>query len=348
VLASARFAFVPAFSSETYLPLDVVDRITDLRVNDPHRMLIAASRREQRETLTRDGKLNILAADHPARGVVRVGDETIAMANRHDYLARIVRVLVGNAVDGVMATMDVLQDLLLLHELVRESGGPAFLDDKVLLASLNRGGLAGTAWELDDPITGADAETCKRYRLDGAKLLLRIADDDPCSLKTMSACSAAITRMNAVHLPTFLEPLPVRRDQSGYKVIREAPALARIAGIASALGDSSHLLWLKLPYTERYETVARATTLPILLLGGESVGDPRPLLDEIVRGLRAGSTVRGALVGRNVLYPGADDPFAVANAVDGIVHRGWDTDAATAALEEQRGKDMDAITRWLG
>lgn len=323
-----------------------MSRITDLRVGDPRHVEAAAARRRRRDSLTGDGRLNLLAADHPARRVTAVGSDPLAMADRHDYLARIVRILLGGSVDGVMATMDLIEDLLLLGELLRDSGGPAFLDRKLLIVSLNRGGLAGTTWELDDPLTGADAETVRRFGLDGGKLLLRIADDDPGSLKTMVACAEAISRMNELGLPTFLEPLPVERGAKGLKVLKEAGALARAAGVASALGSSSRHLWLKLPYCDGYERVARATTLPILLLGGESAGDPRPFLGAVASALAAGSAVRGALVGRNVLYPGERDPLVVARAVDGIIHRGWSAEQAVESLETE-SPDRDAVTRWL-
>jgi DhnA family fructose-bisphosphate aldolase class Ia len=89
--------------------------------------------------------------------------------------------------------------------------------------------------------------------------------------------------------------------------------------------------------------VARATTLPILLLGGEPVGDVRPFLRELSAGLKAGPNVRGALVGRNVLFPGDGDPFAAAEAAGGIVHRGWTLDQALDAWETAAGRDAD----WL-
>ena len=113
----------------------------------------------------------------------------------------------------------------------------------------------------------------------------------------------------------FLEPLPVAKADSGWAVQKDRESLARIAGVASALGDSSRYLWLKLPYCEGYETVARSTSLPILLLGGESAGNPAPFLNELASALNAGPNVRGALVGRNVLYPGDEDPLAMAGAV---------------------------------
>jgi DhnA family fructose-bisphosphate aldolase class Ia len=147
-----------------------------------------------------------------------------------------------------------------------------------------------------------------------------------------------------MRLPVFLEPLPVARGKKGWSVVKTREALASIVGVASALGDSSRYLWLKLPYCEGYETVARATTLPILVLGGESAGDPSHFLNELASGLAAGSNVRGALVGRNMLYPGDEDPLAVAEAVGGIVHDGWTLDQALDSLAANRGRDMDVLS----
>lgn len=314
-----------AFRANDFLSAALLTRLTDIRVQDPEYAFRAATSRERRTSLTLDGKLNILAADHPARRVTGVGGNPLGMADRHDYLARIVRVLMGSAVDGVMATMDIIEDLLILNDL---SGHESFLKEKLLIASLNRGGLAGSRWEMNDPMTGASPAACSSWKLDGAKILMRICDEEADSLKTMVASAGAITELNALGIPTFLEPLPVVKSEKGYKVVKNAEALAKIVGVASALGDSSRLLWLKLPYCENYAVVARATTLPILLLGGESVGDPTAFLREVAAGMSASANVRGALVGRNVLYPGDDDPLVVAEAVGGIVHQGWSIEQA--------------------
>ena len=308
-------------------------RLTEIRVHDPEYGLRVAQSRERRVALTNDGKLNILAADHPARRVTGIGGNSLGMADRHDYLARIVRVLMGGGVDGVMATMDVIEDLLILHDL---SGPDGFLKEKLLIASLNRGGLAGSTWEMNDPMTGASPATCAAWKLDGAKILMRVCDDEADSLRTIVASASAITETNALHIPMFLEPLPVVKTDKGYKVVKTAEALAKIVGVASAIGDSSRYLWLKLPYCEDYEIVARATTLPILLLGGESAGDPTAFLREVSAGMAAGSNVRGALVGRNVLYPGDDDPLAVAEAVGRIIHQGWTVEQAMRSTLDRR------------
>ena len=117
--------------------------------------------------------------------------------------------------------------------------------------------------------------------------------------------------------------------------------------MASALGDGSRYMWLMLPHCEGYETVARATTLPILLLGGESAGDPAPFLRQLGSAMAAGPNVRGALVGRNVLYPGDEDPLAMAEAAGGIVHHGWTVEQALESMAAARGTGMDRLSRWL-
>lgn len=317
-----------SFEAKQFLPTTVLARLTDARVNDPETAWRVAQTRARRTQLTTDGRLNILAADHPARRVTSIGNDPLALTDRHEYLARIVRVLQCPHVDGVMATMDILEDLLVLDELLRQASQPVLLDGKLLIASFNRGGLAGVSWEMDDPLTGANAQTCLDWNLDGAKLLLRLCDDEPASLNTLMASAQAINETNALRLPMFLEPLPVVKTDTGYKVVKTAEALAKIVGVASALGDSSRYLWLKLPYCDSYEMVTRATTLPILLLGGEAVGAATPLLRELAAGLAAGANVRGALVGRNVLYPGAVDPLVVATAVGGIIHQHWPVETA--------------------
>ena len=335
------------FLSKDYFPDSLMARLTETRVSDPEFAWRAARMRARRERIAPSGKLNILAADHPARNVTKVGSDPLAMADRRDYLARIVRVRASERVDGIMATMDILEDLIAIDGFLRAAGAPLLLDGRVLIASLNRGGLAGSSWELDDPVTGASPATCREWRLDGAKLLLRVDEREPASLKTLMACAQAINESNARGLPMFLEPLPVTRTDKGYVVVKTAEALARLAGVASALGDSSRNLWLKLPHCEGYETVARATTLPILLLGGESAGDPAPFLRQLGAALAAGPNVRGALVGRNVLYPGDEDPLAMAEAAGGIVHEAWPVAQALDSMAANRGRDLDRLSRWF-
>lgn len=287
------------------------ETITDIRVNDPTRVLRIAENRKRRSRVTgTKRRINIIAADHPARRVVAAGGDPLAMMDRNDFLQRIAAILTADAADGVMATVDVLEELLILHERT------GFLDDKLLIGSMNRGGLQGTAWELDDPITSALPSSCMQLGFDGVKLLLRVCDDDVNSLNTIRYCSEAITVLNEFELPTFLEPLPVRKSDGKFEVIKEPEQLAKLVGVASALGDSSRNLWLKLPHCENFSVVANATTLPIVLLGGEETFSAGQLRD----GLSAGPNVRGTMIGRNVLYPTNGDPVEAARRVHEIVH----------------------------
>lgn len=320
------------FRAEEFLTDDLMAQITRVRVGNPQYTWLRAQARVRPDELSADSRLNILAADHPARRVTKVVDSALGMADRRDYLARIYRVLSAGSVDGLMATMDLIEEVLILDGLLMDRGQESIVDGKHLIASLNRGGLAGVSWELDDPITGPSVETCAEWKLDGVKMLLRVADDERDSLKTLLASAQAINACNAHRIPMYLEPLVVKRGESGWTVVKDAAALAKLVGVASALGDSSRYLWLKLPYAKGFEVVARATTLPILLLGGEAAGDPTPFLEEMHQAMQSGHNVRGALVGRNVLYPGDGDPLRMAEAVGGIVHQGWDVKKALEAL----------------
>jgi len=51
-----------SFDAKEFLPAAVLAKVTDVRVTDPGRSLRAAGKRRRRESLTKDGRLNILAA----------------------------------------------------------------------------------------------------------------------------------------------------------------------------------------------------------------------------------------------------------------------------------------------
>lgn len=335
------------YDSEQFFCRCMKDQITEMRVSRPSIVQAEAMGRKKRHSITRDGKLTILACDHPARRVTSVGDDPFKMANRLQYLGRIVRILAASEFDGVMATTDVIEDLFIANYLVRLGGGPSFLDEKVILGCMNRGGLAGTVFEMDDRMTSFSAESIARLGLDGAKIMFRLEPDSADSLACIDYCAQAITAMNSYGLPTFIEPLPQKKEGGKYKTLKDAKELARIAGVASALGDSSVYTWLKLPYAANYDLVADSTTLPILMLGGEALGEPTPVLREFAEGMKAGANVRGALVGRNMLFPGDDDPMAVAMAVQRIVHDGLSADEAVEYIASVRGQNMDLLHRYV-
>lgn len=336
------------FRTEDFFPRRLFDRITEVRVEDPQIARNEAAERFTRKDLTPNGKLAILAADHPGGRITRVGDDPVALGDRLEYLGRILRVLTGSAFDGLMGTPDIIEDLFIVNHLVREGGGEGFIDDKVFLGSMNLGGLAGTRFELDNRFTAFTAEAIDRFKLDGAKLRVRIADDDPAAAKTLERCARVVNELHDLDVPIFMEVLPTtRRDDGRLVVVREPEPLIQALGVASALGDSSLEVWGMVSYCSDFERVTRATTLPILLLGGESWGDPVPVLREFAAGMAAGANVRGVMVGRNVLFPGPDDPLAVAQAVHGIVHDGLSADEALEVVQAHRGVGMDALARWI-
>lgn len=337
------------FDLPSFFPMSIFDQITDIRVDNPEVIDEEAVVRLRRPTLTEDGKLVILAADHPARMVTNFGDDPIAMGDRQQYLGRVLRVITSPGVDGVMGTTDVIEDLLIVSALMRQASGESFLDGKVLLGCMNRTGLAGAAWEMDDQLSSFTADSIANLGLDGAKLMFRLCLDEPeLSNRTLAYCVDAITDCNALEIPVFLEPLPVEKKDGKYAIKRTPNDLIKMLGVAAALGDSSRNLWLKIPYCDDYNRVARSTTLPCLMLGGESKGDPTGILEQFSAGMQAGKNIRGALVGRNVTFPGTDDPLAVALAVAGIVHAGDSQDAAVSRLMDSRDQNMDALTRWIG
>ncbi|ELS53435.1 Cgl0159 family (beta/alpha)8-fold protein [Streptomyces viridochromogenes] len=290
------------------MTVDIAELVR-LRTQRPDAVADAAARRERRPLLGDSGRLMIVAADHPARGALGVGDRKMAMANRADLLERLCLALSRPGVDGVLATADILDDLLLLGA----------LDGKVVMGSMNRGGLQGASFELDDRFTGHRPEDIQRLGFDAGKLLLRIDYDDPGSLTTMESTARAIDEMAARQLPVFVEPFLSRRTPEG-KVGNDlsAEAVTKSIAIASGLGGTSAYTWLKVPVTDNPDDMAEVmatSTLPAVLLGGE-VGDDQDGAYEKWRGALQLPTVRGLVVGRSLLYPADGD---VATAVDTAV-----------------------------
>jgi DhnA family fructose-bisphosphate aldolase class Ia len=327
------------FDARTYLPRALYEGVTDIRVRQPAFADGEADRRSRRRVLVPDGKLVILAADHPGRASLKIQDDPVAMADRHEFLARILRVLSHPGIDGFMSTPDVVEDLLILGGLIRERGGQSPLDDRLLIGCMNRGGLPGSVWDMDDRFTAFTTRRMLVLGMDGGKFMVRIDPTDRGSLTTIEGCVRAIGELAESSLLSFVEPLPVVRDNGTYKVVRTARALTEAVSVASAWGASSLYTWIKVPTCPEFEKVARATTLPLVLLGGEAVGSPRPVLEDLGRGMAAGANVRGAMIGRNVLYPGGDDPRAIAAAVAAIVHDGAGADEAMSAMDAERGKE---------
>jgi len=281
---------------------DLVERLTGIRATNPGAVGEALAARERGLLLDESGTLFLLAVDHPGRGSVKVGDDPTAMADRGDLLSRIMVALDRPGVDGLMASPDIVEDLALLGA----------LDGKVVIGSMNRGGLAGAVFELDDRFTGYTAEAIAAANLDGGKMLLRIADDDPDTLPTIAACAEAVDALASRGLMAMIEPFASRREDGKVKNVLEPDPTIRAIGITSALGSTSAYTWLKLPVVPEMERVLAATTLPTLLLGGDPGTDAQKTFDGWRRAMEI-PQVRGLVAGRTLLYPRDGD---VASAVD--------------------------------
>jgi len=333
---------------EEFLPKNLFAEITSVRVEDPDVALSEAARRKKRSRLTGDGKLVILATDHPGRRVTGLPGDPLGMADRHSYMARALRVLTTPGCDGIMGTTDFMEDLLILNSLVRKSGGDSLIDDKVLVGCMNRGGHASTVGEIDDRFTCFTAESLKRLNFDGGKMMYRLDPSDERSIKSIGDCAQSITDLFRQGLYSFLEPMSVKKKADGnYETVATTETLIRDAGAAACLGESSLRTFLKLPYCENYQRVAAATALPILMLGGGVRDNPLSILNDFSAGMRSASNVRGVMVGRNVTFaPKNEDPRAIAAAVCGIVHQGLKAEEAAQLVAQERGQQMDIFAGW--
>jgi DhnA family fructose-bisphosphate aldolase class Ia len=282
-----------------------VGDINEVRSRHPQRISTLLASRSRRSLFGADGKLMIVACDHPARGVLGAGGNPTAMANRTELLERLLTALSRPGVDGLLATADIAEDLLMLGA----------LEGKLVFSSMNRGGLQSASFELDDRNTGYDVRGTIESGFEGAKMLLRLDLSDPGTVATLQQCGRAVTELNRARLIAMVEPFMSSR--SGGKVVNRLSPDAVITSvhIAQGLGASSAYTWLKLPVVHEMERVMDATTLPTLLLGGDPDGAP----DETYAAWQAALKlpgVRGLVVGRTMLYPADDD---VAKAVDAAV-----------------------------
>lgn len=284
--------------------------LLEVRARRPELIAETAAARRRRPLLADDGRTCIIAADHPARAALKVGSDPLAMARRRDLLERLMVALAQPGVDGVLGTPDLLEDLLLLGA----------LDGRIAIGSMNRGGLPGAAWELDDRFTAYDAGAIARDGLDGGKMLLRLALNDPGTAATLEGCSRAVTELAARKLVAMVEPLPACREPDGtVRISKEPDELVRLIGVASGLGNTSAYTWLKVHVTRDMERVLEATTLPTLLLGGDPGDRPAEVFEGWKRALRI-PQVRGLVAGRALLYPPDGDVAAAVAAATRLVH----------------------------
>jgi DhnA family fructose-bisphosphate aldolase class Ia len=294
-----------------YLDDDRWLQLINTRAEQPH-LAVERLRTRRRRTLLTDGRLFIVAADHTARGMLGVPGDPFAMADRRRMLEALLVALDCNGCDGVLGSADVIEDLALLGA----------LDGKLAFGTMNRGGITGASWELDDRMTAYSAAALASYGLDGGKVLLRLADDDAGTAPTLEACARAVDECAAAGLPIMVEPLPYHHDPTtgAAKLLDDDDALLRAVAVASGLGATSTATWLKVPAGRDPQRMLSCTTLPALILGGTPGPDPEASYAAWERAMDV-PNVRGLVVGRALLFPPDGDVAGAIERAAAIVRR---------------------------
>jgi DhnA family fructose-bisphosphate aldolase class Ia len=242
----------------------------------------------------------ILAADHRARGIVTVEDYatyTGALARALPYC------------DGILATAQPLADLRRTDAV--GAGQRTYL-------SINRTGLAGSVFELDDRLV-ASVDRAAAEGLSGVKHMVRIALDDPATSPALELLGQVLEAAAAAGLEALVEPLVWRAGA----MARDADSVVLAAVIAHDMG--APLLKVPVPLAagraERVDAVGRvvgSVGVPVLFLGGPrgAAGGDEALLEEAADAMAGGAA--GLAIGRTVYqHP---DPGAMAAALAGVVH----------------------------
>lgn len=283
-----------------------ISDLTEIRAYEPERIAQALADRQPGEGPKPGSKAMIIACDHPARGALGAGADGMAMADRNDLLARCVAALSRPGVTGFLGTADMIEDLALLGA----------LEGKDVYGSMNRAGLQGSSFEMDDQFNCYDAQQIVASGLDGGKTLTRINLNDPATADTLTATAKAIDGLAEVGKMIMVEPF--MSNWVDGKVVNDLSpdAVIKSISIASGLGRTSAHTWLKLPCVDEMERVMASTTLPALILGGEVPNDPDAAFAGWA-GALALPNVLGLVIGRSLLYPGDGDvERAVDNAVE--------------------------------
>ena len=231
-------AGIIAFDLKRFFPDSVFSAITEARVESPENHLREAGARKRRKKLTRDGKLH-----DPWRRIIRDGwlparertPSACATARRPRPGPQVVT---NRRVDGVMERRVSSRTSSSLNHLVKQGGGPSFLDEKVILGSMNRAGLRARAFEMDDTFTSFSVESILLLRLDAAKTMFRLEVASRDSARTMLANANIISELNRHEIPASSRSFRVVRGLQGSEIACRDGQGDRCR---SAMGDSSRI-----------------------------------------------------------------------------------------------------------
>ena len=243
----------------------------------------------------------VLAADHRARGVVTVESYPA-------YCAALAAAL--PSCDGLLASTQPLRDLV--------AAGAVEPRHRTYL-SLNRTGLAGSVFELDDRLV----TTVARAAADGysgVKHMTRIDLTDPVTAPALELLGRVLDEARSAGLEALVEAVSWRHGA----MARDPDAVVLAAVVAHDIG--APLLKVPVPAVsagaERIAAVGRvvdAVGVPVLFLGGPRTGDDRAAALDEVRDVMAGGAA-GLAIGRLVYED--PDPATMAKLVADVVHGG--------------------------
>jgi DhnA family fructose-bisphosphate aldolase class Ia len=241
----------------------------------------------------------VLAADHRARGVMTIERYADLLQALRDALP---------ACDGILATAQPLTDL---------AEGGAVGPDQSTYLSINRTGLSGAAFELDDRLV-ASVDRAAADGWTGVKLMTRIDFGDERGAEALELLGQVLEEAESSGLEALIEPV-VWRDG---RMSRMEDDIVLAAVIAHDMG--APLLKVPVPVAapgaERERAVARVVAsvgVPVLFLGGPKGTAGRTSVLEEVRDVMAGGGA-GMAIGRTV-YQDAD-PAEMAGLIAALIH----------------------------
>jgi DhnA family fructose-bisphosphate aldolase class Ia len=265
----------------------------------------------------------LASADHNSRMFTDYKDDPLRLAYKHELLSRLVRMLLSDNVQGFEASPEIIEDVIILNKLFKDKKGVDFLKNKMIIGSVNRGGLKNTAWEMDDMPLCYTVEKLFELKLDGIKTMYRIDPLDSLCGNTLKYCAEIINEADKYDLPVFIESLFVKKTDEGYDIETSSEKIIKSVVVGSALGTTSVRKFLELPINDDFAKVAEATTNSIIVLTDEAEEEPLEVVKEYTKVKNISYNVRGILLDRNVMFNDSD-PYHIADAI-GRVWSGIDS-----------------------
>ncbi len=241
----------------------------------------------------------ILAADHRARAV-------LTTENWGDFVGSLVQAL--PFCDGILATAQPLTGLA--------EGRHLSARHRTYL-SINRTGLAGSVFELDDRLV-ASVGRAASDGWTGIKHMTRIDFENPHTASALELLGQVLEQSREAELEALIEPMVWHEG----RIHRATDAIVLAAVIAHDIGAPV----IKVPVpaarpgAERQRAVARvvaSVSVPVLFLGGPRAEAGRDRVLEEVRDVMEGGGA-GMAMGRTLYQD--PDPAEMAGLVNALVH----------------------------